>query len=564
LLPADWSGRGQAPALAALGVRRLSTANIVELVSGIDRPPAWWRALYAALADRPDRESLAALPVPLADGRTVTGARGVLLPDADLPAAAASALGLRIVHPDAAHPLLHRLGAIPATARGVLADDRVLAAVAESYDEEDPEPVAAAVLALVRGARLGPGDVPELAELALQAEDGDWYPAGELLLPGSPLATVVTADAPFEMVSAELVERYGPQVLAAVGVLRTFAVLSTGEVDLDPDAAEHDLDGEAEWMEAVLDRLPEQRVPPRLTRLVAVRDLDLVADWDRALPLLAGIAPTAEVQLGDGTRIQTPSYTTWWLSTHRTLAGRRPDRLRAPAATDLEGLYDPAPGDPETLALTGVPAGLGDVLADPDRALGLLDRLGDPDRTAPAAILGTVYARLALVLEDNAEPPERVRTGPGTTVPREEAVVLDHPYLLPLLARTPVPAGEATGPVADLLDLPLASELVGSRSPDGVAASTRTWAEIPGAELAAARCGAPVPDATVAVHDRLTVDRTPVTWWPEGDTDHTDGTPEALGRALAWRLGAWPARAAATEALRHPNDDDLRKEDAVS
>jgi hypothetical protein len=82
-------------------------------------------------------------------------------------------------------------------------------------------------------------------------------------------------------------------------------------------------------------------------------------------------------------------------------------------------------------------------------------------------------------------------------------------------------------------------------------------------ELAAARCGAAVPDAIVAVHDRLTVDRTPVSWWPDAGTDHTDGTPEALGRALAWRLGAWPARAAATEALRLPDDDDLRKEDAV-
>src|SRR6185437_10515407 len=66
VLPASWSGRGAAAALTALGVRRLGTADVVELVSGADRPPAWWRALYDALADRPDREALAALPVPLA------------------------------------------------------------------------------------------------------------------------------------------------------------------------------------------------------------------------------------------------------------------------------------------------------------------------------------------------------------------------------------------------------------------------------------------------------------------------------------------------------------------
>ncbi len=547
-------------------MRRLGTADVVELVSGADRPPAWWHALYDALADRPDREALAALPVPLADGRTVTGARGVLLPDKDLPADAATALGLRIAHPDATHPLLERLGATPATARGVLTDDRVLAAVAESYDAEDPEPIAEAVLRLVAAAGLRPGELPELAELALPAEEADWYPAGELLLPGSPLAAAVGPDAPFGTVAADVVERHGADVLAAVGALRTFAVLRAGEVELDPDAADHDLDREAEWMEAVLDRLPEQRVPPRLGTFVAVRDLDLVVDWDRALLLLAGVDPTADAQLADGTHVQVPSYTTWWLSTHRTFGGRRPDRLRAPTATDLDGLYDVAEAAPDTLALLGVAHSLDEVLADPDRALDLLDRLGDPDRTVPAASLRTVYPRLALVLEDAADPPDRVRVGPATTVPREAAVVLDLPYLLPLLGdeRTPVPADEAPGPVADLLDLPLAGELLGPLAPDPAPAPTVAWAEVPGAELAAARCGGPVPDATVAMHERLTVGGTPVRWWPDAETDHTDGSPYALGRALAWRLGAWSARAAAVEALADPDDPLLAAEDALA
>jgi hypothetical protein len=566
LLPAEWSGRANAAALGALGVRRLGTADVVELVAGADRPPAWWHALYAALVDRPDREPLAALPVPLADGRTVTGARGVLLPDDDLPADAAAALGLRIVHPDAAHPLLERLGATPATARGVLADDRVLAAVAESYDAEDPEPIAEAVLRLAAAAGLRPGDLPELADLALPADDADWYPAGELLLPGSPLASVVSPEAPFGTVAADLVARHDPDVLAAVGVLHTFALLRAAEVEIDPEAADHDLDLEAEWMEAVLDRLPEQRVPPRLASFVAVRDLDLVVDWDRALPLLAGVDPTADLQLGDGSHVEVPSYTTWWLSTHRTFRGRRPDRLRAPSATDLEGLYDAADVDPDRLALLGVAHSLDEVLADPDRALDLLDRLGDPDRTAPAATLRTVYPRLALVLEDAADPPDRVRVGPATTVAREDAVVLDLPYLLPLLGdeRTPVPADEAPGPVADLLDLPLAGELLGPLAPDVTPARTARWADVPGAELAAARCGGPVPEGTVAVHDRLAVAGTPVRWWPDADTDHTDGSPYALGRALAWRLGAWSARAAAVEALTDPDDPALPAEDALA
>ena len=49
-----------------------------------------------------------------------------------------------------------------------------------------------------------------------------------------------------------------------------------------------------------------------------------------------------------------------------------------------------------------------------------------------------------------------------------------------------------------------------------------------------------------------------------GGTDHTDGSPDALGRALAWRLGAWPARAAAAEALRDPDGAFLASEDALA
>jgi hypothetical protein len=565
LLPASWSGRGRAAALGALGVRRLSTADVVELVSGVDRPPAWWRELYAALADLPDREALTAIPVPLADGRVVTGVRGALLPDPDLPAAAAGALGLRVVHPDAAHPLLERLGAQPATARGVLADDRVRAAVEASYEEADPEPVAAAVLALVAGARPAPGELPWLAELALPAADGDWYPAGELLLPGSPLAGVVEEDAPFETVRADLVERWGTEVLTAVGALETFAVLRVADVELDPDAEGHDLDGEPDWMEAVLDRLPPQRLPPRLAELVAVRDLDLVRPdaWPAALALLAGISPVATVTLADGTHAEVPSYTTWWVSTHRTVGGRRPDRLRAPGADDLAGLYDVAPDGLPPVA--GVLGGLADVLADPDRALDLLDRLAEPDRTVPGPTLRVAYPRLAVVLEDQVEPPDRVRVTPDRTVPRRQAVVLDLPYLLPLLGdRVPVPAGAAAGPVADLLDLPLASELVAAAGPESTPTRRLAWTDVPGVALAAERCGGRPPAGTVAVHDRLVVAGVPVPWWPVGEVDHVVATPEATGRALAWRLGAWDRRAAAAEALAGPDAAGrLRAEDAT-
>src|SRR3954452_17508065 len=51
LLPASWSERPSAPALNALGVRRVGLADVVEAVRGVARPPEWWAALYAAFAE---------------------------------------------------------------------------------------------------------------------------------------------------------------------------------------------------------------------------------------------------------------------------------------------------------------------------------------------------------------------------------------------------------------------------------------------------------------------------------------------------------------------------------
>jgi hypothetical protein len=48
------------------------------------------------------------------------------------------------------------------------------------------------------------------------------------------------------------------------------------------------------------------------------------------------------------------------------------------------------------------------------------------------------------------------------------------------------------------------------------------------------------------------------------DADHVDGTPEGLGRALAWRAGAWSRRQALAEAFAFPDRaGELAAEDAV-
>jgi hypothetical protein len=83
-----------------LGIRRVGIAEAVEAVRGVERPSSWWGRLYESL-DGADREELAALPVPLADGRTAHGPAGVLLPEAGLPVDQLDALGLRLAEPGA-------------------------------------------------------------------------------------------------------------------------------------------------------------------------------------------------------------------------------------------------------------------------------------------------------------------------------------------------------------------------------------------------------------------------------------------------------------------------------
>ncbi|MCV2488338.1 hypothetical protein OF117_03100 [Geodermatophilus sp. YIM 151500] len=584
LLPAGWSAPSGLPALAALGVRRLRLADVVEAVRGVARPPAWWARLYAAL-DGADRDELAALPVPLADGRTAHAPAGVLLPDPALPVDRLGPLRLRLAAPGAAgspaaRRVLERLGAQPATAAGVLADPAVRAAVEGSLDAldevdgEDPEELAGAVLALVAAAGVRPGELPWLAELALPDADGGWAPAGELVLPGSPLAGAVAGDA-LGTLDPDVAAGADPAVLRAVGVLDTFAVVRAEDPDdLDVDAVE-------EWVDAVLDRLPPGEPAPAWPEVTAVRDLELVTDWAAALPLLAALPPVTrdDVRLGP---VTAPSYLRWWLRTRPVLAGRRPDRLRHPDGAELQGLYEPADLPPDLLELLAPPASVADVLGDVDGALDLLRRLGDPARTVRPDVLREVHARLAAALDGVAvDPPARVRVGPDRVV--GDAVVLDAPWLQPLVDAPLVPSGGAPGPVADLLDLPLASEVVRA-SVTSSPARRLAWSALPGAGLAAARLGRPALDdgapgggargrsaqgggalgGGVAVHERLTVGGRAVAWWPEDGVDHVDGSPAALGRALAWRCGAWGRRQALAEAFACPERaDELAADDSL-
>src|SRR5690606_25376817 len=124
---------------------------------------------------------------------------------------------------------------------------------------------------------------------------------------------------------------------------------------------------------------------------------------------------------------------------------------------------------------------LEDLLADPDGPDDLLDRLADPERRIGHRALHRLWTALAGADPDRVEPPEQVRAVQGGAIvvaDAEDALVVDAPDLLPLLADRPVllpPAGLAAA-LADVLDLPLAGE------------------EVP-APVPAPRAVRPVPDA---------------------------------------------------------------------
>ncbi|MFC4562794.1 sacsin N-terminal ATP-binding-like domain-containing protein [Nocardiopsis mangrovi] len=567
-LPGDWNPRH--PALAQLRVRRIGFAELADLLADLDREPAWWARLYAALRAAghggSDLSELGALPVPLADGRLVRGPRGLLAPAPDtfgtgaLDPAALAPLGLRIVHPDAVDELLTRLGAVEANAAAVLTDPRTRAAVEASLDADDPDDIAAPVLHLAAASSTTVADAPWLAELALRDDEGGYSVAGELLLPGSPLLDILTDDAPFGVVADDLVERHGAATLEAVGVLRTFALVRADDLALGPAMAGEDLplDSLDEWAEDIAERLGGWELPPVVPELLAVADLEFVRDdrWPQALellaapPLRAAVVEPARVLRGDGRGADVPSYTAWWLRTGALLDGRRPVELRAADADPaLAGLYDPAPDtlDPGLARALGVRGGLQELMADPDGPEDLLDRLADPERHVERSVLRDIWTALAAVDSDRVVPPEQVRAVRGGAIVvagADDTVVLDSPDLLPLLGDRPavlVPAEHAVA-VADVLDLALAGEEI-----EGRVTSTGEVRPVPDEVRAFLDSGV----LTYLHHEELIVDGVAVEWRCDGATVHASGT-DGLARALCWKAGRWPRRHLIAAVLRDP------------
>ncbi|RKN09821.1 molecular chaperone Hsp90 [Streptomyces radicis] len=576
LLPAGLERRAE---LRVLEVSRVSLGEIVDRLAGVERPAAWWWRLYESLSGV-DPELLTGLPVPLADGRTTIGPRRVLLPAPGTEPEGLGRLGLKVAHPDAAHPLLEKLGAQPATPRAVLSTPQVRSAVAASDDvevwDEDAIPaaeLAETVIALVRDAGLEPGDEPWLAALVLPDEDGDLVPAGELVFPGSVFEEVIR-EGELAVCDPEFAARWGEGPLAAVGVQADFALITAADVVLDPDELEpRDTDwaepddvgllyGVDAWCEDTLDALPEAPLPPVAAEVVAVRDLELVDDdqWPRVLALLSrpalreALTAPVRVRMPDGTVERARPYTAWWLRSAPVLDGRRPAGLRSASGDPLlAGLYeeaDTAEVDAEVLHALGVRTTARALLAEPGGAADLLGRLADPELPVTPAQLHGLYALLAELDPDEVTLPDQVRAvvdGEPRVVDASEALVADAPDLLPLAtgrALLPVPPALAAA-LATVLDVrPLGAALAAEPPGDG------TERDVP--EAARELLGPGTPTRYVE-HDELVVDGVELDWrLPRSGVLHA-ATFEGLAAGLAWATGQWPRRFELAALLEDPS-----------
>ncbi|WP_217546571.1 sacsin N-terminal ATP-binding-like domain-containing protein [Streptomyces sp. GbtcB6] len=583
ILPAGLERRVE---LRTLSVARLPLADAVDRLAGLEKDPDWWWRLYDSLAGvDPDR--LSGLPVPLADGRTTIGPRQVLLPTPDATASdpeVLARLGLKVAHEDAAHPLLEKLGALPASPRAVLTTPQVRAAVAASLDDDggvnweedvpDAEELADTVLALVRDAGLEPGDEPWLGALALPDEDGELAPAGELVFPGSSFARIIR-EGELAAVDADLAGKWGEGPLAACGVLANFALVRATDVVLDPDElepregdfAEPDdaglLDAVDVWCEDILDRFPDTPVPPVATELIAVRDLDLVDEehWPEALALLAqpplrdALTQPVRILLPDGTHEVVRPYTAWWLRGHPVLDGRRPAGLLAAGGDPLlRGLYEEADAtgfeDEQVLRALGVRTSVAALLDEPGGAAELLDRLAEPDRSVTGAQLHALYGALADLDPEQVTLPDELRAvldGRVEVVDAADAVVVDSPDLLPFTSGVPLlPVRPSRA--AELAELFQVRRL--SESVTGSVDSEGTEHDVP--EPVHVLLGPRTP-GTYVEHEELVVDGVEIDWRLTGDGVLHAATLEGVAAGLAWAAGQWPRRFEVAALLEDPS-----------
>ena len=388
--------------------------------------------------------------------------------------------------------------------------------------------------------RPGPavGELPWLAELALPDADGGWAPAGELVLPGSPLAAVLDARrarhaGPRTWPRPPTPTRCAPSASSTRSrwcgpTTPTTSTWTTPTAGPTPCST----------------GCPRDAPPPAWPPLTAVRDLELVGDWHRALPLLAAAPGRRPGRRGRSAGSPCPGTCAGGCRRTAVLGGRAPGPAAAPGQHGVTGTVRTGHRrSARCWTCCAPPATVDDVLADVDGAIDLLDRLGDPARTVrarrapdglrpawPRRSTGSTWTRRS----GCGWPPDRVV---------EDAVVLDAPYLQPLVDEPVVPGRRRPGR-GGRPARPAAGQREGrrARSAGGRTPAAR-GRSCPAPRWPPPGSGSPELAGEVAVHEQLTVDGRAVAWWPaaDGSTTSTGPRPRSAGR---WPGGPAPGRAA--------------------
>ena len=564
----------------------------IDRLAGLERDPGWWRRLYDSLAGvDPDR--LSGLPVPLAGTARTDDWAPRQVAACPLPEALTgpvldrlARLGLKVAHPDAAHPLLEKLGALPATPRAVLTTPQVRAAVAgsldagEVWDEDalDAEELAETVLTLVRDADLSTRRRAVARRPRAPGRGGRTRarPVNSCCPAARSRRSCARTNSP--SCDDELAERWGEQPLTACGVLATFALVRATDVVLDPDEleprdgdfAEPDdaglLDAVDVWCEDVLDQLPDTPVPPvatetrRRTRPRPRRRRRLAAGARPALPAAAarradpaGAGAAARTARHESVR----PYTAWWLRDHPVLDGRRPAGLRAAGGDPLlAGLYDSADAtgfdDEQVLRALGVRTSVAALLDEPGGAAELLGRLADPDRAVGSVQLHALYTALADLDPEQVTLPDELRAvvdGEVRVVDAADAVIADAPDLLPLTDGLPLlPVAPARA--AELAELFQVRRLGETRRRREVTTEGEEH-EVP--ESVRVLLGAGDPGRRTSSTRNCVAGGVELDWRRTPDGVLHASTLEGVAAGLAWAAGQWPRRFEVAALLEDPS-----------
>ncbi len=543
--------------LRGLGLQTRPVNEVWDTLATLALSPGQWHGVYVE-AQGLDPRALEGLPVPLADGRVVRGARTAML--AGEQGADLARLGVDVVHPEAQHPLLERLGARPLEITRVL-DVAFVRQVEDAveHDAAEARELVTAAVALLSHSTVRPGELVWLGDVPVPTRDGSWVPAASVVLPGSTLDAVVASDVP--RLAADLADAASPSAWAALGVLPALVPVTLIEQPLDPDLWDDVMLDGGDWCSAVADLAavgdPDELLAAEVSLVRGVELLDGLSLADIAVFLgepdvrRTLVTPTTVVT-GDGRRVQVPSPSAWWLSEAAVVDGRSPVEVRLPGDDRLAPFFPaidtPTALDVELLQAIGVHSTLERWISSPDGVDELLEAMGDADVTVSPTLMGDLYDQLAeQVGDDLPEPPSRVRAlvnGQTSVVNANDAVVAIAPHHA-LVLRTPYIPGSPH--LAEVLDVAVSDDA--SCSATGIV-GTGVERPVPS-----------VPDVgglpkSYREHDELIVGDVSVDWWVTAEGEVHVSTVEGLARALAWASGQWSRRFELASRLEQGSPDE--------